>query len=60
MKYVSYLFLLGGLWVAQIGAQAQDNQYLDDAYLSRKDVKLLQEKAKVLYGSTEEMAGSTA
>ena len=47
MKYVSYLFLLGGLWAAQVGAQAQDNQYLDDAYLSRKDVKLLQEKAKV-------------
>ena len=47
MKYVSYLFLLGGLCLAQISAYAQDDQYLDDAYLSRKDVKLLQEKAKV-------------
>ena len=47
MKYVSYLFLLGGLCLAQIRAYAQDDQYLDDAYLSRKDVKLLQEKAKV-------------
>lgn len=46
MRLISYLFMFGGLVVANMTLQAQDNKFLDDAYVSRDEVKVRQTKAK--------------
>lgn len=47
MKMVKYLLLLGGLLATSIGAFAQgDDPYLDDAYMSRRDVERRMAKQK--------------
>lgn len=48
MKWLKYLFLSAGITAGASSLLAQSDEYLDDAYLSRKDVEKRQEKAREL------------
>lgn len=46
MKALRYLLLASGLVASLSAAYAQSDEYLDDAYMSRKDIEARQAKAK--------------
>lgn len=46
MKTINHFLLLGAILLGSVSLYGQSNEYLDDAYLSRKDIEQRQAKAR--------------